>query len=45
MNYEITYFSAETKKVETKKFYSFEEAVKFGRENLENFNTDLIQSK
>lgn len=40
--YIIKWFNSESKQVEIHMFNSFEEALKFGKSTLENFNSDLI---
>jgi len=44
--YKITFWNKNHKAVEDKYFYgasAFSDAVEWGRKNLTNFNTDLIQ--
>lgn len=42
MKYQIKYLSATTKKVEIEKFLTWNDAVTWGKKNLNNFNFDLI---
>lgn len=42
--YKIKYFEKSSQSIKEKKFLSYEEAILWGRNNLENFNTELIQS-
>lgn len=46
--YKITYFSTETKKINTKIFEgenSFEDAKKWGEKTIQNFSVEMIQKK
>lgn len=41
--FKITYFENASQKVKEVEFSSFEDAAKWGKENLNNFNYELIQ--